>query len=321
MLMENVIGEFIKLNRKKQGLTLIQLEKLSGVSNSYLSQIENGRFSPSPDVLKKLFQPLKVDFFQLMIKAGYMDNEKSKETLDIQFVSKMIEQLSLKNQKMFLLDFLQNSNQKNNLQEITIVKKREKWISDLSRISEESFTKGITKNLARTFHLFASVGDYLKLLRIHRGFSLEDMANRLDIDINEYEKNEKDFHLDSNFAIRFSEEIGSILEVGDFVKWYNTHRLFALRSKEASRIVTGIGNGIELEENALTDEYKFHFSLPMNRVAKSYDLNKIQKAQKYFFSIENLFSLDHEIYLNNKPLSNSDKDRAIELLKLFFTEK
>lgn len=73
------IGEFLKSLRKSKGMTLIQLQEESGVSNSYLSQIENGKFKPSSDVLKKLSKPLNVPYFELMYRAGYIPEELYKE--------------------------------------------------------------------------------------------------------------------------------------------------------------------------------------------------------------------------------------------------
>ena len=42
--------------RKSKGLTLREVEKITGISNSYLSQLETGKVkSPSYEVVKKLF--------------------------------------------------------------------------------------------------------------------------------------------------------------------------------------------------------------------------------------------------------------------------
>lgn len=66
-------GKYLKKLRKERGLTIRALEELSGVSNSYLSQIELGqRGAPSPDVLKKLAGPLGVTIPKLMVKAGHI---------------------------------------------------------------------------------------------------------------------------------------------------------------------------------------------------------------------------------------------------------
>lgn len=55
-------------------MSIRKLEEESGVSNSYISQVERGeRSTPSPDILKKLSGPLGVDYTELMYAAGYVD--------------------------------------------------------------------------------------------------------------------------------------------------------------------------------------------------------------------------------------------------------
>jgi transcriptional regulator with XRE-family HTH domain len=65
-------GIYLKSLRKEKKLTIVELSKLSAVSHPYISQIENGQFKPSPDVLEKLADPLGVDHSELMIRAGYV---------------------------------------------------------------------------------------------------------------------------------------------------------------------------------------------------------------------------------------------------------
>src|SRR5690625_3419220 len=66
-------------------MTIRQLELYSGVSNSYLSQIENGnRGIPSPEIIKKLSKGLKIDYEDMMIKAGYFE-DKNKDDTDEEF--------------------------------------------------------------------------------------------------------------------------------------------------------------------------------------------------------------------------------------------
>lgn len=67
-------GSYIRQLRNNKEMTIRQLELYSGVSNSYLSQLENGkRGIPSPDIIKKLSEGLKVSYTEMMIKAGYID--------------------------------------------------------------------------------------------------------------------------------------------------------------------------------------------------------------------------------------------------------
>lgn len=67
-------GKYLKSIRTGKNLSLRKLEELSGVSNAYISQLENGkRGTPSPDILKKISGPLEIEYSHLMEKAGYLD--------------------------------------------------------------------------------------------------------------------------------------------------------------------------------------------------------------------------------------------------------
>jgi|SRR5699024_1080182 len=67
-------GEYIKEQRLSKNLTIRQLELYSGVSNSYLSQLENGkRGIPSPAIIKKLAAGLKIPNQKLLKQAGYVE--------------------------------------------------------------------------------------------------------------------------------------------------------------------------------------------------------------------------------------------------------
>jgi len=79
------IGDFLKFKRKEKRLTLTQLSRLSGVSHPYISQIENNKFKPSPEILSKLADPLGVSHKELMEKAGYLPREATQEDIDAFF--------------------------------------------------------------------------------------------------------------------------------------------------------------------------------------------------------------------------------------------
>ena len=60
--------------RKKAGVSTRELERLSGVSKSYISMLEGGqRGVPAPEILQKLAGPLNVSYDELMAAAGYID--------------------------------------------------------------------------------------------------------------------------------------------------------------------------------------------------------------------------------------------------------
>ena len=48
------LGEALRTLRKTAGLTLADLTREAGISGPYLSNVENGRLSPSPEWIKAL---------------------------------------------------------------------------------------------------------------------------------------------------------------------------------------------------------------------------------------------------------------------------
>lgn len=67
------LGEFIKAERKKSQITTTELAEAIGVSQGYISHLENNRKkNPSPDLLQKISHTLGIDHFVLMKKAGYI---------------------------------------------------------------------------------------------------------------------------------------------------------------------------------------------------------------------------------------------------------
>ena len=84
--MKSEFGRFLRERRKQMGLTLQSLAKLSGVSQTYLTNIENGkRGIPSPEILNKLADPLEISYKELMEKAGYLPREATQEDIDAFF--------------------------------------------------------------------------------------------------------------------------------------------------------------------------------------------------------------------------------------------
>jgi transcriptional regulator with XRE-family HTH domain len=66
------LASFIAQAREKAGLTLRAVEKETGVSNAYLSQLEHGKIqTPAPQNLHKLAGLYRVPYEILMELAGY----------------------------------------------------------------------------------------------------------------------------------------------------------------------------------------------------------------------------------------------------------
>jgi transcriptional regulator with XRE-family HTH domain len=73
-------GNYLRRLRKSKGLTLKRVETQAQVSNAYISQIERGlRNPPHPDILKRLAKAYDVQLRDLLIAAGYLE-EDSAET-------------------------------------------------------------------------------------------------------------------------------------------------------------------------------------------------------------------------------------------------
>jgi len=73
--MSKTLGEYLKEVRKRLNLSLRDVQSKIGISNSYLSQIENNKSqNPSPKILFKLAEFYKLSYNFLMNLAGYPSN-------------------------------------------------------------------------------------------------------------------------------------------------------------------------------------------------------------------------------------------------------
>jgi transcriptional regulator with XRE-family HTH domain len=66
-------GEFVRAQRRLAQVSQRHLARMSGVSDSYLSQIERGNYAPSPQVVKALAQAFGLEPKQLYTMLGFMD--------------------------------------------------------------------------------------------------------------------------------------------------------------------------------------------------------------------------------------------------------
>lgn len=74
--------EFLLNTRKERGLSLKQMAYKTGLSHTYVSQLERGlRATPVPEDLRKIAKGLRIDYNYLMELAGYID-KREKETPD-----------------------------------------------------------------------------------------------------------------------------------------------------------------------------------------------------------------------------------------------
>ena len=70
-------GDFVRAQRRLAQVSQRNLARMSGVSDSYLSQLERGNYRPSPQVLKALATAFGLEPKQLYTMLGFMDDEET----------------------------------------------------------------------------------------------------------------------------------------------------------------------------------------------------------------------------------------------------
>jgi len=66
------LGEFIKEKREAMGLSLRDASKLSGVSHTHIRDIEDGRSTPSFEMVMKFLKAYIVDIGEFLSQTGYL---------------------------------------------------------------------------------------------------------------------------------------------------------------------------------------------------------------------------------------------------------
>lgn len=75
------LGTFVRTARDQKQLSLRAVEKATGISNAYLSQIESGKIKqPSPNILHKLCELYEISYSNVMHLAGYPVPTEETET-------------------------------------------------------------------------------------------------------------------------------------------------------------------------------------------------------------------------------------------------
>ncbi len=73
--MAEAFGTFVKAQRQLANISQRQLAKASGMSDSYLSQIERGQYRPSAEVLRGIGQALGIAPAALFSQFGLLDSD------------------------------------------------------------------------------------------------------------------------------------------------------------------------------------------------------------------------------------------------------
>lgn len=79
------LGSTLRQSRELATLTLREVEDVTGISNAYLSQLENDKIKkPSASVLYKLASVYKIELDTLLVAAGIIEKSaKKKEEMPV----------------------------------------------------------------------------------------------------------------------------------------------------------------------------------------------------------------------------------------------
>lgn len=79
----STLGEILKASRLKRNKKLREVEELTGISNAYLSQLENDKIkSPSANTLYKLASVYEIEIDELFFAAGIIETKRQKTSDD-----------------------------------------------------------------------------------------------------------------------------------------------------------------------------------------------------------------------------------------------
>lgn len=95
----NGFGEYLKDLRGDRSLR--EMERITGLSHTYLSTLEKGvdprsgkGRKPTPEILNKLSETLDVDYFELMQKAGYIEENNKVTVAEIKAKTEILKRIN-----------------------------------------------------------------------------------------------------------------------------------------------------------------------------------------------------------------------------------
>lgn len=103
---EKSLGQELKDSRQINRFTLRDVEDAIGVSNAYLSQLENDKINnPGANILYKLANLYQTDFELLLEKAGVIQKDEANHGKSISGVALRSQELSLEEEQA-LVEYL-----------------------------------------------------------------------------------------------------------------------------------------------------------------------------------------------------------------------
>jgi transcriptional regulator with XRE-family HTH domain len=97
-----VFGEFVRAQRRLARISQRELARVSGVSDSYLSQVERGRYKPSASVLQAIAHAFGMSPATLYAQFGLLDPERDSGRTSVEEAVRLAEELSQDHKKVLL---------------------------------------------------------------------------------------------------------------------------------------------------------------------------------------------------------------------------
>lgn len=108
------LGQVLKESREKSNKTLREVEESTGISNAYLSQLENEKIKkPSANVLYKLSEIYEVELDTFLAAAGIIDKNKKPKQSELQKkIAFMADKFTIEEEKEILnfIEYLRHKN-------------------------------------------------------------------------------------------------------------------------------------------------------------------------------------------------------------------
>ncbi|OMP68696.1 helix-turn-helix domain-containing protein [Domibacillus epiphyticus] len=282
--------KYIKDKRTMKGLSTYKLAALIGVSQSYLSQLENGRKDkpPSPEIIKKLSSALEVDYFELMRLAGYMD------TFDFRADFTSYDPLPPKREPEY-----------NQQAADSVYDPGPSYRKDpIGLLLQGSFPKE---------KLFKSIRSYKKI-------SIDEISKRSGLDaqyIQDFE-DAKTYPTDEHLYSLFH-----ALNLEDIYNWFLDHADVMIEDLEQLDRIKIRKNLIHFLKTNFT-EISFHvfnreeYTGPTGeKVTRTVPKEELTER---FFSLNHLLERDGNVYYQGKILSKKDRDKIKILLNLMLED-
>lgn len=292
----NHFGEEIKNIRMSQGLTIREVAQSAGISHSYLSQIENNRRdTPNPEIIKKIAAGLNADYYHLLKVAGYANTSYS----HLEFINKQIEMAPEEFKKEFMVKHDEH------------IKKIVDGRAEMSKkLGFDLENPEVAIRFPDTFLFNATASDYLKLLRLNKGITIEDMARHLGIDATSYQEAENELTYFSEFLFTHSKKLGEVLEVGDLSDWLLTA---FTETPNQSFIDSYTPGAFAKEVTLLVPSVVKKINKDGNVYFQKYDDNQLRSN---FNKLENILSPEHTLTYSGKLLSPKEKSKIMQMIDI-----